>query len=281
MSLEVIDGELHERSYDQLKFDVSFDGFDDTENRLAKVDRIAGASLKEGVFRTGDYSDKEIFSVFEEFFSTTARKDTSYKYAFLKAILDELPDTDENLRISFDILFERFTKIYWPLVIQYGISQKSGEGNLSYVEQLILDAADPYGFFDVSYNQISQKHKKDLIKKVKQKCKTNVVGALYGDMKQILYSFSKKEEWIELNPIVYDCLKRHREEIQEMNYNAWAEFSEKVNDDKQIEKAKKKCGMPNSSGKAVFKAIMKSTFLSVPPILFTMVTMIENLLKVG
>ena len=281
MSLEVIDGELHERSYDQLKFDISFDGSDDTENRLAKVDRIAGASLKEGVFRTGDYSDKEIFSVFEEFFSTTARKDTSYKYAFLKAILDELPDTDENLRISFDILFERFTKIYWPLVIQYGISQKSGEGNLSYVEQLILDAADPYGFFDVSYNQISQKHKKDLIKKVKQKCKTNVVGALYGDMKQILYSFSKKEEWIELNPIVYDCLKRHREEIQEMNYNAWAEFSEKVNDDKQIEKAKKKCGMPNSSGKAVFKAIMKSTFLSVPPILFTMVTMIENLLKVG
>ena len=281
MSLEVIDGELHERSYDQLKFDVSFDGFDDTENRLAKVDRIAGASLKEGVFRTGDYSDKEIFSVFEEFFSTTARKDTSYKYAFLKAILDELPDTNENLRISFDILFERFTEIYWPLVIKYGISQKSGEGNLSYVEQLILDAADPYGFFDVSYNQISQKHKKDLIKKVKQKCKTNVVGALYGDMKQILYSFSKKEEWIELNPIVYDCLKRHREEIQEMNYNAWAEFSEKVNDDKQIEKAKKKCGMPNSSGKAVFKAIMKSTFLSVPPILFTMVTMIENLLKVG
>ena len=281
MSLEVIDGELHERSYDQLKFDISFDGSDDTENRLAKVDRIAGASLKEGVFRTGDYSDKEIFSVFEEFFSTTARKDTSYKYAFLKAILDELPDTNENLRISFDILFERFTEIYWPLVIKYGISQKSWEGNLSYVEQLILDAADPYGFFDVSYNQISQKHKKDLIKKVKQKCKTNVVGALYGDMKQILYSFSKKEEWIELNPIVYDCLKRHREEIQEMNYNAWAEFSEKVNDDKQIEKAKKKCGMPNSSGKAVFKAIMKSTFLSVPPILFTMVTMTENLLKVG
>lgn len=281
MSLEVIDGELHERSYDQLKFDISFDGSDDTENRLAKVDRIAGASLKEGVFRTGDYSDKEIFSVFEEFFSTTARKDTSYKYAFLKAILDELPDTNENLRISFDILFERFTEIYWPLVIKYGISQKSGEGNLSYVEQLILDAADPYGFFDVSYNQISQKHKKDLIKKVKQKCKTNVVGALYGDMKQILYSFSKKEEWIELNPIVYDCLKRHREEIQEMNYNAWAEFSEKVNDDKQIEKAKKKCGRPNSSGKAVFKAIMKSTFLSVPPILFTMVTMTENLLKVG
>ena len=100
-------------------------------------------------------------------------------------------------------------------------------------------------------------------------------------MKQILYSFSKKDEWIELNPIVYDFLKRHREEIQEMNYNAWAEFIVKVNDDKQIEKAKKKCGMPNSSGKAVFKAIMKSTFLSVPPILFTMVTMIENLLKVG
>ena len=62
-------------------------------------------------------------------------------------------------------------------------------------------------------------------------------------MKQILYSFSKKDEWIELNPIVYNFLKRHREEIQEMNYNAWAEF--KVNNDKQIENAKKKCGMPD------------------------------------
>ena len=278
MTLEIIEGELHEQSYDQLRFDISCEESNKNENRLAKIDRIAGASLKEGVFRAGDYSDAEIFSVFDEFFSTTARKDTSYKYAFLKAILDELPDTDENLRISFDILFERFTKIYWPLVIQYGISQKSGEGNLSYVEQLILDAADPYGFFDVSYNQLSQRHKKDLIKKVKQKCKTNVVGALYGDMKQILYSFSKKEEWIELNPIVYDFLKRHREEIQEMNYNAWAEFSEKINDDKQIEKAKKKCGMPDSSGRAVFKAIMKSTFLSVPLILFTFAPLIGKLL---
>ena len=277
MTLEIID-ELHEQSYDQLRFDISCEESNNNENRLAKIARIAGASLKEGVFRAGDYSDKEIFSVFEEFFSTTARKDTSYKYAFLKAILDELPDTDENLRISFDILFERFTKIYWPLVIQYGISQKSGEGNLSYVEQLILDAADPYGFFDVSYNQLSQKHKKDLIKKVKQKCKTNVVGALYGDMKQILYSFSKKDEWIELNPIVYDFFKRHREEIQEMNYNAWAEFSEKINDDKQIEKAKKKCGMPDSSGRTVFKAIMKSTFLSVPLILFTFAPLIGKLL---
>ena len=100
-------------------------------------------------------------------------------------------------------------------------------------------------------------------------------------MKQILYSFSKKDEWIELNPIVYEFLKRHREEIQEMNYNAWAEFIEKINDYKQIEKARKKYGMPNSSGKAVFNAIMKSTFLSVPPILFTMVSVIENFLKVG
>lgn len=278
MTLEVIDGELHERSYDQLKFDISFDGSDDTENRLAKVDRIAGASLKEGVFRTGDYSDKEIFSVFEEFFSTTARKDTSYKYAFLKAILDELPDTNENLRISFDILFERFTEIYWPLVIKYGISQKSGEGNLCYVEQLILDAADLYGFLDVSYSQLSQKHKRELVKNVKQKCKTNVVGALYGDTKQILYSFSKKGEWIELNPVVYEFLNRHKEIIEEMNYNAWAEFSEKINDDKQIEKAKKKCGMPDSSGRAVFKAIMKSTFLSVSLILFTFAPLIGKLL---
>ena len=74
-------------------------------------------------------------------------------------------------------------------------------------------------------------------------------------MKQILYSFSKKDEWIELNPIVYDFLKRHREEIQEMNYNAWAEF--KVNNDKQIENAKKKCGMPDSSGRRPFQVLCK------------------------
>ena len=63
-----------------------------------------------------------------------------------------------------------------------------------------------------------------------------------------------------------------------MNYNAWAEFSEKINDDKQIEKAKKKCGMPDSSGRAVFKAIMKSTFLSVSLILFTFAPLIGKLL---
>lgn len=158
--------------------------------------------------------------MFEEFFSSVSRKDTTYKYAFLKSILDCIPQFDESLKISFDELFGRFTEIYWPLVVNYDIQQKVGDvSSRSYVEQLLMEEAEKIGTsYETRFDELSNRNQKELIKKVKQKCKTNVVGALFGDTKQIFYSFNKNEEWLQLNPIMLEFIKKNEEELQEMNY---------------------------------------------------------------
>lgn len=56
---------------------------------------------------------------------------------------------------------------------------------------------------DVSFEVISEELKIKICHKVKMKCKENVVGALFRDSKDTLYSFSKKGEYIQLNPLVY------------------------------------------------------------------------------
>jgi predicted DNA-binding transcriptional regulator YafY len=63
------------------------------------------------------------------------------------------------------------------------------------------------------------------------KCKTYVVGALYGDTNQLMYSFSKKEEWIELNPQLVDFFRRNKAVIENLNYYKWARFYESINDE--------------------------------------------------
>lgn len=50
--------------------------------------------------------------------------------------------------------------------------------------------------------------------KVKQGCKDNVVGALYGDLQGLLYSFDIKAGWIQFNPIMYEFICKHKVAIE-------------------------------------------------------------------
>lgn len=70
---------------------------------------------------------------------------------------------------------------------------------------------------------------------VKRKCKENVVGALYADLKGLFYAFSKKEEWIKISPYMYEFLCKHKLAIEKMNYYEWARYIEKVNDDSVLD----------------------------------------------
>lgn len=82
---------------------------------------LAGASLKEGYYRAELLSDDEMWSAFAYLFSPKAKHSASYKYGFLKAILDNLYNTDENLVLTFDQLFSKYTKIYWNLVLKHNV----------------------------------------------------------------------------------------------------------------------------------------------------------------
>ena len=59
----------------------------------------------------------------ERVFSSKSKQSASYKYGFLKAILDNLYNTDENLILTFDQLFSKFAEVYWNLVLKHKIRQ--------------------------------------------------------------------------------------------------------------------------------------------------------------
>lgn len=251
---------------------------------LKALKRIAGSGLKEGVYLRGDFSGDEIMEMFEEFFSSVSRKDTTYKYAFLKSILDCIPKFDECLKISFDELFGRFTEIYWPLVVNYDIQQKVGDASSrSYVEQLLMEEAERIGTsYDTRFDELSNRNQKELIKKVKQKCKTNVVGALFGDTKQIFYSFNKKEEWLQLNPIMFEFIKKHEEELQEMNYYSWTVFSSRVNSELKEEQVRNRAKLQDVKDAInMYRDVLKSTHVNAVPLLILLAPFLGEILKVS
>ena len=57
------------------------------------------------------------------------------------------------------------------------------------------------------------------------------MGALYGDTNELMYSFSKKREIIQLNQQMKDFVLRH----EELNYYELAKFLDKVNSKDKIE----------------------------------------------
>lgn len=92
---------------------------------------------------------------------------------------------------------------------------------------------DKYGMVEIiPYESLSNQMMVDISHQVKVKCKTYVVGALFEDTKHLFYSFAKKDEWIRINPLMYEFICKHKVIIEKLNYYEWARFLEKVNDDK-------------------------------------------------
>lgn len=194
----------------------------------------AGFDLKYGEYKKGNLSDDEMWSAFAYLFSSKSVNDTSYKFGFLKAILDNLYNVDNNLTLNFDQLFSKFTEVYWNLVLKHGIRQKRlvKDGRISSLEGILYDAQERYGLERcIPYESLSPEMINDITHKVKQKCKQNVVGALYADLQECLYSFDKKAETLTFNPVMYEFVCKHKVAIEKLNYYEWARFLEKVNKD--------------------------------------------------
>ena len=100
---------------------------------------MAGFDLKEGMYEARNVSDDELWSAFACVFSSKSRNDSSYKFGFLKAIIDNLYNVDANLKLSFDQLFNKFGEIYWNLILKYGLRQKAvtNDNRETYLEQVL------------------------------------------------------------------------------------------------------------------------------------------------
>lgn len=193
---------------------------------------MSGYDLSEGVFRTGNYSEEQLWKAFRNVFSTKTQNSSSYKFVFLKSIIDCMHQYKNRTEYTFFELFEQFTKIYWILIVKYGLVQNNSRTKETYIEQILKEYV---GFSNgdkkvtICFSDLTTEAKNKLVYQVTKKCKKYVVGALYGDTNELMYSFSKKKEIIQLNPQMKDFVLRHEGSIEELNYFELAKFLDKVN----------------------------------------------------
>lgn len=193
---------------------------------------MQGYLLKEGEYTNVELSDSQMWEAFDWLFSRKSKNDSSYKFLFLKSILECIEKCDSDGYISFEILFDEFTKLAWDLVAKYGILQKrvSIGKKATYLEQIINEVLVLHDGY-ISFDELENIEKRKICKKVKNDCKKYVVGALYGDLKEYMYGFSKSAEWIKMNPQMLQFVKKNKEIIERLNYYKWAIFYEDINED--------------------------------------------------
>lgn len=193
---------------------------------------MAGFDLKDGIYEEREVSEDELWSAITYVFTSKSKNDTSYKFGFLRSILDNFNNLDKDLMLTFDQLFTRFAELYWDLILGHNIRQKvaTSDNRKSAIERVLLEARDRYVVDNVgAFGSLPAKVRNEVAHQVKAKCKIYVVGALFEDTKHLFYSFSKKGEWIKLNPRMYRFILERREEIEKLNNYEWAHFLAKIN----------------------------------------------------
>ena len=231
---------------------------------------MAGYNLKEGKLKKvkGKDANKQLWVVIASLFSNKSKKNTTYKFIFLKSILDNLYNAEKThggMRISFDVLFSKFTEICWNLVVIYGLYNRKpyNDGAISLVERKILELTSDLKVpkDGIRFESLDADKKERIVKIVAKEAKRYVVGAVYGDTRGYFYSFSKKESMICIGFDAYTILCEHKLILEKANYFEWAKFLETINEDNNTDKLLNhldECGKRKSL--SVYREILEKEF---------------------
>lgn len=162
----------------------------------------AGFDLPNGQYYNKIVSEDELWSALSCVFSSRSKNTSSYKFGFIKAIIDNLYNTNEHLILSFDQVFSSFAEIYWNLILKYGLRQsvRNADGRISYLEQILLHTVEKYSIpIGIPFENLSAEIMADVVHQVKIKCKKYVVGAVFEDTKRLFYSFSRNDEYLQIS----------------------------------------------------------------------------------
>ncbi len=195
----------------------------------------AGWNLKSGEITQYKVSSSDLWATFKYVFSDDCKKSSTYKFGWIKTILDNLSKAIPSKRgweLTYDTLFETFAEIYWPLITEYHIKQIRSTTRYK-ASKLEIICQEIYSRYpsnrQIKFRDLTQKDISDVIKSVSKECRRCVVGAIYQDFSGKLYGFDLKESGIWLNPAAYEFMLRNKNEIEELNYYSWAEFMDRLN----------------------------------------------------
>lgn len=172
---------------------------------------VAGWQLNEGTIRYSNASDDEYFAAIMKTLSNQSAKTTSYKFGFLRAILENLYQTDVELKIPYSQLAHSLAKLYWNLVVEYEYQQ----GHRSQIVTTLLNIKETYDIPSrVSYEFINPMTQTLIEKEITSKIlKKYVVGALFEDTNRLLYSFSKKGGFLQFSDASIHFLRKYQTTI--------------------------------------------------------------------
>ena len=223
---------------------------------------MGGYDLSEGIYKSRNCSEEELWKAFRNVFSTKTLNSSSYKFVFLKSIMDCIHRYNK-IDYTFYEIFERFTEIYWILIVKYGLAQNNSNSKETYIEQILKEyvgCTNGEQSITLQFNDLTPLAKDKIVHQVTKKCKKYVVGALYGDTNGLFYSFSKKKEVIELNPVMKDFVLQHEGSIEELNYFELTKFIDKVNSREKIDKIIREKGYKKSDSIEAYRQLLYDEF---------------------
>jgi 5-methylcytosine-specific restriction endonuclease McrA len=186
-----------------------------------------GWQLKEGQGQYNVVSEDQIWTAIMKVLSSQSQKVTSYKFALLRAIIENLYKANDELEINFSQLAESFAKIYWNLVVRNGYSQ----GHRTQIEKELLLFKDAHNIPDgITFDSIQKEFQAILIHSIERRIlHKDVVGALYADTEGVLYGFSKKERKLTLTTLGYEFMLKYQTTVFKLVNYELAKFLQKKN----------------------------------------------------
>lgn len=232
------------------------------------VNKMAGWNLKSGEISEYYVSEERYWSLFNFVFSDGSRKRNSYKFGFIKSLLDNLfngDETDQGIFFSYEQLFAKFTENYWNLVVKYDLRQmrKDKRSEFSKIETILQSAVAMNAILvNLEFASIDVCRKNNIVKQVMAECKKCVVGALYEDFEGTLYSFDLKADGLYVAPLAYEFMLKYKMEIEKLNYYSWAKFLEKINSDNVLIRVidKLELATPKRSDLSIYRDILRKEF---------------------
>lgn len=223
---------------------------------------------KYGSLNFSSISDDEYWSLFNFVFSESCHKTSTYKFALLKSILDNLLNNmpgENGQLIFYSDLFAKFAESFWNLVVKYHLHQQkpTAEGKTSKIEQIFGEAIKINPVLEnLEFASIEENTRTQLTQKVQAECKKYVLGALYGDFGGKLYGFDQNGNFITLSQGTYEFLLKYKVELEKLNYYAWAKFLEKTNEENVLFHllSKLELSLPERTPLEIYRNILFSEF---------------------
>jgi hypothetical protein len=186
--------------------------------------------LKIGELRESYLTDEEIWRVFSIVLSSKSVKSSTYKYALLKSLIENLYQVNDEFELTYNQLAYSFTKIYWNLIIHHQLD-KQNRGKSARVTSILKDVQSTFGIpADIIFDKIDDSVQVKVVSEVKRTMKENVFGALYGDTKGTFYAFDHKRETLKINPAVHQFMLNYQRLVVNLTNYHMAVMIEELNE---------------------------------------------------